>query len=363
MMKLHSRLCLLGFIAICSFASVQVESVVTPGPAPVEPPIMDSDVSPTDPLLGDGRESLNETANETGTTEEPSDRLSTVSMEETTGTPAAANFTDLSDLIDFNVTKDGRDFLHEDPEATNGSAASMTPTSVSPTSSEGRGSVSDGVPVSIATTTTTTQAVPVQGSSASWGYVILVMIILSVVALCVILFFLRRHSRRYSFDLHRPGPFSHNGPEHTGTFEPVYLDDLDRPVPSDHVTSDDLSPPPVANGTSLPSEEKSSAGENAPNGQVGGDGPETPPPCDLSLSLDIDLTDKKSDQSGSSSSFFDAVCQEQQNGNNNNPTGGSSLPFVEISLDEPVWCDHLLTSPGPASSVLPFSPFSLSSSP
>ncbi|XP_071375179.1 uncharacterized protein [Centroberyx affinis] len=187
---------------------------------------------------------------------------------------------------------------------------------------------------------------------------------LSIIALCVILFLLRRGSRRYSFDLHRPGPVDHSGTEHTGTFETVYLDDLERPAPTDHVTSDDPSPPPVANGTSAPSGEKGSTGENAPDGQEEDCGLETPPINDLSLSLDIDLTDKKSDQSGGGSdSFFDAVGEEQQNGNNNNPSVCSTDPFVEISLDEPVWCEELLPSPGPPSSVLPFSPFSFSSSP
>lgn len=40
----------------------------------------------------------------------------------------------------------------------------------------------------------------------------------------------------------------------------------------------------------------------------------------------------------------------------------STQPFVEINLDELALCDHLLTSPEAPSSVLPFSPFSFSSS-
>lgn len=36
----------------------------------------------------------------------------------------------------------------------------------------------------------------------------------------------------------------------------------ERPVPKDIEATDDLSPPPVANGTSLQSEEKDSTGEN-----------------------------------------------------------------------------------------------------
>lgn len=99
----------------------------------------------------------------------------------------------------------------------------------------------------------------------------------------------------YSFDLQRPSPANHRN-EPIGTFEPVHLDDLgvfirafvcvftfeltwlcirrscillvfvccdiDRPAPEDQVTNDDLSPPPVTNGTTVPSEEKGSSGEN-----------------------------------------------------------------------------------------------------
>ncbi|XP_030609815.1 uncharacterized protein LOC115797391 isoform X2 [Archocentrus centrarchus] len=202
-----------------------------------------------------------------------------------------------------------------------------------------------------------TTVVPATGSSA--GYVVLVLIIIMIIALCVILYLLRRASRTYSFDLQRPSPANHlNQP--TGTFEQVYLDDLERPAPKDIAATDDLSHPPVANGTSLHSEEKDSTGETAPEEQPEANGVETSPTDNTTPSLSSDEGDKTSDPPSSTNLFFDAI-EEQQNENNNNPIS-SSDPFVEISLDEPAWCDQLLNSSEAPSSVLPFSPFSLSSS-
>lgn len=93
----------------------------------------------------------------------------------------------------------------------------------------------------------------------------------------------------YSFDLQRPPP-PNNLRETTGTFEPVYLDDLgecgyihmtslwldiwgfldlffvcyisDLSTAHDKETVDDGSPPGVANGTTPQSEERASTGEN-----------------------------------------------------------------------------------------------------
>lgn len=207
-------------------------------------------------------------------------------------------------------------------------------------------------------TSSGTTAPPPAGSSA--GYVVLALIIIVIIILCIILYLLRRASRTYSFDLQRPNPVGHlNQP--TGTFEPVYLDDLERPVPKDIEATDDLSPPPVANGTSLQSEEKDSTGENAPEEQPEANGVETSPAENTTPSLSSDEADKISNPPSSTSLFFDAT-GEQQNENNNNPTVCSSDPFVEINLDEPAWCDQLLNSSEGSSSVFPFSPFSLSSS-
>ncbi|XP_067380989.1 uncharacterized protein [Channa argus] len=196
------------------------------------------------------------------------------------------------------------------------------------------------------------KTVTIKEAGSSWGYVILVLIILVIIILCVILYFLRRVSRR-------PSPVSRLN-EPTGTFEPVYLDDLDRPAP-DQVTADELSTPQVANGTSLPSEEKASSGESAPQEQSDANGLETSPVSDSSPSACDDSTDKAPTPSTSTNLLLDGIGEEQKNENNNNPFVCSSGPFVEINLDEPALCDQLLTSPQATSSVLPFS-FSLTSS-
>ncbi|XP_026179314.1 probable serine/threonine-protein kinase dyrk2 [Mastacembelus armatus] len=212
-----------------------------------------------------------------------------------------------------------------------------------------------GPRVTASTTTSSTSPKPATASSSSWGYVILAFIILVIIILCVILCLLRRASRMYSFDLQRPNPVN-NLNEPTGTFEPVYLDDLDQPAPKDHLTSDDLSTPPVANGTSLQSEEKCSNGESAPQEQPETDGMETSPPNNSSPSSGDDISDKSPSPLSSTNLFFDATGDLPLNENNNNPSC-SSGPFVEINLDEPASSDQLLTSPQATSSVLPFTPF------
>ncbi|XP_031707427.1 uncharacterized protein LOC116385822 isoform X2 [Anarrhichthys ocellatus] len=216
-----------------------------------------------------------------------------------------------------------------------------------------------------------TKAIPVKiedagHSSFNWGYVILVLIVLAIIILCAILYFLRRVSRTYSFDLHRPAPANHLN-EPIGTFETVYLDDLERPSSKDQVTTGDLSPPPVSNGTTLPSEERRSDGESAPQEQPDANGTETSPTSNTSNtsnyspSLSDGPVDKPPSPMSCINMFFDAVGEDQQNENNNNPSVCSSDPFVEINLDETALCDQLLISPEASSSVLPFS-FSSSSS-
>ncbi|XP_061565722.1 uncharacterized protein LOC133420143 isoform X2 [Cololabis saira] len=190
-----------------------------------------------------------------------------------------------------------------------------------------------------------------QSASSTPGFVALAFIILVIIVLCVVLYFLRKASRTYSFDLHRPSPMSRHS-EPTGTFEPVYLDDLDHPGLKDVMTVEG-SPPPVANGSSLPSEENVLSEETAPEEQP-----------------DSDQADGIIDPPSSANWFFDAP-EEQQNENNNNPSVCSSDPFVEINLDD-AWGHQLLSNDAPASSsvvppasssVVPFDSFSPSSSP
>eukprot|EP00064_Thunnus_orientalis_P021120 superscaffoldBa00006217_g21275 len=150
-------------------------------------------------------------------------------------------------------------------------------------------------------------------TSSSSGYVILVLIILVIIILCVILYLLRRVSRTYSFDLQRPSPASHCN-EPTGTFEPVYLDDLDQTAPEDRVNNDYTPPPTLANGTTPQSEEKDSSGENAPQDQTDTNGLET-----LSIGINSPPADIMSDQLMNTDIFFNGSGEEQQNENNNNP--------------------------------------------
>ncbi|KAK5848165.1 hypothetical protein PBY51_005804 [Eleginops maclovinus] len=190
------------------------------------------------------------------------------------------------------------------------------------------------------------------GGHSSWGYVLLVLIIVAIIILCIILYFLRRVSRTYSFDLHRQVPSNHHN-DPIGTFEPVYLDDL---APKDQGNTEDVPTLPVSNGTTVQTEERESNGEIAPKEQSEENGLETSP-GNTDPPLMGDLAEKTSSPSESTSIFFDALNEEQQNENNNNPSVCSSDPFVEINLE-----DQLLTYPEAPSSVLPFSPFSFSSS-
>ncbi|KAL7374795.1 hypothetical protein ABVT39_007313 [Epinephelus coioides] len=274
-------------------------------------------------------------------------------------TQTSVNETDLSSQ---NITTPEKGPQSTDDMVTtqevNGKAAQTT----APVSTTGGGR--DGVmTVTIATNSAPLTTVTTTGTAGSfWGYVILVLIILVIIFLCAILYFLRRVSRTYSFDLHRQVPADHLN-EPIGTFEPVYLDDLDQPAPKDQVTTDDLSPPPVSNGTALQSEEHGSNGDTAPQEQPDANGLQPSPASNSSPSLDDNPADKTPSPLSSTNLFFDGIGEEQQNENNNNPSVCSSDPFVEINLDEPAWCDQFLTSPEASSSVLPFTPFSFSTSP
>ncbi|XP_041821227.1 uncharacterized protein LOC121626663 [Chelmon rostratus] len=243
-----------------------------------------------------------------------------------------------------------------------GTAAQPTTVVGVPGSGKEGGDVSVVTEVSTATESTPTKpAKSEEPAPSSWGYVILVLIVLVIIVLCAILYLLRRVSRTYSFDLHRPVP-GNNLNEPIGTFEQVYLDDLDQPAPKDQLTTDDLSSPSAANGTTLQSEEKGSSGENAPHEPPAANGTGASLTSNTSPSLGDDPVDKTPGSLNSNNLLLDAVGEDQPNENNNNPLVCSSDPFVEINLDDPAWCDQLLTSPEAPSSVLPFSPFSFSSS-
>ncbi|XP_044040130.1 uncharacterized protein LOC122870206 isoform X2 [Siniperca chuatsi] len=333
MMKSWSRLCFL-VLAISSISRGQNDT-----PAPHNENINQKKDSPTPtPLSLD--KSQNEASLSTTLPPHPQSHTpvnATVFMAQETVWVATTDSPDFNGDSDDTLTTEGVD----------GGSGPQTTASVSVPQTTEEGVNVDANAVSMTTA----------GASSNSGYVILVLIILVIIVLCVILYFLRRVSRTYSFDLQRPSPVNHHN-EPTGTFEPVYLDDLDQPASKDQVTTDDLSPPP-ANGSTIQSEEKGSNGENAPQETPDANGLESSPTSNTSLSLGDDPADKTS--SPSTFIFFDSG-KEQQNENNNNPSVCSSDPFVEINLDDPAWCDQFLTSPEATSSVLPFSPFSFSSS-
>ncbi|XP_071315695.1 uncharacterized protein [Trachinotus anak] len=271
------------------------------------------------------------------------------------------NSTDITTPEETRKSQEGDSLFNTTTKGSDRTEAPVETTTANTTGSMSKGAGVGSAAVSTATTGISTKPAEDTGSS-SWGYVILGLIIVVIVVLCVILYFLRRVSRTYSFDLQRPDPIINQFTEPTGTFEQVYLDDLDRPTPKDQVTTDDLSPPPVSNGTSLQSEEKDTSGENDPQEQPDANGLETLPTSNTSHLSGDDPDDKTSSPPSSTNLFFDASGEAPQNENNNNPSVFSTDPFVEINLDEPAWCDQLLTSPEATSSVLPFSPFSFSSS-
>ncbi|KAM8747293.1 uncharacterized protein AB9X84_015359 [Acanthopagrus schlegelii] len=334
MKKPWSRLCLL-VLAMSSFSRGQSEGQDKSN-------ITTNTDSPLSSTLT-AAEPTNETVSEASVS--PQTNLSTTAPAE----PSQTNKT---------AGEDGHEQTGAFTEGVSGIPAST------PSSGREAGDIAVTTAVTTATTATSPKPAITQDSGqSSWGYVILVLIILMIIALCVILYLLRRAARTYSFDLQRPLPVNHHN-EPTGTFEPVYLDDLERPAPKDQVNSDDLSPPPVANGTTSAPEEKGPDGESAPQEQEHSDANgltgETSPTSNTSPSLGDDPADKTTSPLSSTDLLFDTVGEEI--GNNSSPSVCSSDPFVEINLDDPAWCDQLLSSPEAPSSVLPFTPFSFSTS-
>ncbi|XP_070710971.1 uncharacterized protein [Pempheris klunzingeri] len=353
MMKSWSRLCFLVLVVSSAARGQNGTSVLT------SPESTDSHVPRPTPSPLSPDETKHEAPRQT--TASPSPRSQTSTGE--THPPSTAFTTSAVTQDDpVNVT-----------EGVNGSTAAQPTTTTAASAGgkrDGGGGGEAGLRTTVSTTTASASPAPGKTASSSWGTAFLVLIILVIIILCVILYLLRRVSRTYSFDLQRPNPTNHHSEPIGATFESVYLDDLDQPTPKDQVTTDDLSPPPAANGTTLQPEEKLSNGDNvvpAPQEQPNGlETPTTTTNTSNTSNTSPPSAEHPSDQTssplGSTDLLLDAVGEEQQNENNNNPSVCSSDPFVEISLDDPAWCDQLLTSPGAPSSVLPFSPFSFASS-
>ncbi|XP_056156227.1 uncharacterized protein LOC130130548 isoform X1 [Lampris incognitus] len=340
--KLWTQVCFLGALVVCSTGRQQDSSL---------PP--QTTARPAADKLAHYQGSVNRSTSAL-VPSEPSSAASSLSSPSSSQSHASASPPDRTPTPSTNPSSPGPD-LASDPAAVSLTSAKegvFGHTTTTPVSQ------SQGTGTAKATATTTAKT---DVMHSSWGYILLLLMILLIIGLCVILFTLRRNSRIYSFDFQRPGHATHSSltvSEQPGTFEAVRLDDLDCHVPSNHGISDDLSPSAVTNGTALQPREKGSDGDKARDGDLVDCQMDLDalPTNGINLSLDIDLNDKKSNQSSGTNLFSDTKEDEQHNGNNNNPSPRSSEPFVDVSLDDPVWEGR------PLSSVLPFSPFSLISS-
>nr|XP_029510154.1 uncharacterized protein LOC115124808 [Oncorhynchus nerka] len=190
------------------------------------------------------------------------------------------------------------------------STASLTPSTANQTAqttSSGLTALSQSQGRETTATTETTTSLPVSATRGSdiAGYVILFLILLAVVCLVVILYILRKKSRRYSFDLQYPG-YDHDTPltcmEQPGTFEPnndqkIWESEREGGEEDPHAMS------PVANGSAMGAGETGSTGENEGEKQAHGDSDGdsfnnfcasdvTPPIKRIGFSLDLDLSDK-----------------------------------------------------------------------
>ncbi|XP_071022407.1 uncharacterized protein [Oncorhynchus clarkii lewisi] len=190
------------------------------------------------------------------------------------------------------------------------STASLTPSTANQTAqttSSGLTALSQSQGRETTATTETTTSLPVSATRGSdiAGYVILFLILLAVVCLVVILYILRKKSRRYSFDLQYPG-YDHDTPltcmEQPGTFEPnndqeIWESEREGGDEDPHAMS------PVANGSAMGAGETGSTGENEGEKQAHGDSDGdsfnnfcasdvTPPIKRVGFSLDLDLSDK-----------------------------------------------------------------------
>ncbi|KAM8898504.1 uncharacterized protein AB9W97_009375 isoform 2-T2 [Spinachia spinachia] len=221
-----------------------------------------------------------------------------------------------------------------------GTWSGATPSGATSSGGTWSDATSSGATWSDATSSGATWSGATSPGATSSGYVVLGLIILVIIVLSVILYFLRRASQTYSFDLHSAPASRANQP--AGTFERVRLHDLDQ-TPASVVTAGDLSPPAVSNGSTRQAQER----------RVPPDEPQTWPTGDLG-----DPGDPGPSLGGPVNVFLRAVGEAQQNDNDNHPAACSQDPFVEINLDEAALCHQLLTPPHAPPSAPPFSPFS-----
>ncbi|KAJ8008545.1 hypothetical protein DPEC_G00105990 [Dallia pectoralis] len=239
------------------------------------------------------------------------------------------------------VKADSNTSIDHSDESQNWTTAGPTPTEPSPANST----------QSTVTTNVTRSTIP-PGSTDTAGYVILFFIFLAILMCVCGIYFLRKKSRSYSFDLQGPTGYDHDTPltgmEHPGTFEPTKEKDggfecVNEDDPQTHVANGLAG----SAGSAQEPEAIDSLGENIakkPDGDEDGGfcGSEislTPPTKRVGFSLDLDLSELQLDQS-------DAEVKEQNTNNNNvvmgmfpDPLGltfdpvGSVAAFTEINLD------------------------------
>ncbi|KAL0970606.1 hypothetical protein UPYG_G00244360 [Umbra pygmaea] len=166
--------------------------------------------------------------------------------------------------------------------------------------------------LSAVTTATILNSAPGTTRNEKAGFVILFLILFAILCLGVLLYFLRKKSRKYSFDLQRPG-YDHETPltcmEQPGTFEPTKENPGEFEYASadvvdvNHqgvVTNGSAGSPmtPGGNGsTEETGEKQDDVDGNSFNNLCCSEITLTPPIKRVGFSLDLDLNDRQSDQS------------------------------------------------------------------
>ncbi|XP_071234530.1 uncharacterized protein [Salvelinus alpinus] len=266
-----------------------------------------ANLSPSTANLSPSTASLTpSTANHTPSTANLSPSTANLSPSTASLTPSTANHTP-------STANHTPSTANQTPSAANQtpSAANQTPSAaneIAQTTSSGLTALSHSHGwESTATTETISAPVLTTRGSDIAGYVILFLILLAVVCLVVILYILRKKSRRYSFDLQHPG-YDHDTPltrmEQSGTFEPnndqeIWESEREGGDETPHAMS------PVANGSAMGAGETGSTGENEGEKQAHGDSDGdsfnnfcasdvtlTPPIRRVGFSLDLDLSNK-----------------------------------------------------------------------
>ncbi|KAJ8403621.1 hypothetical protein AAFF_G00349470 [Aldrovandia affinis] len=167
------------------------------------------------------------------------------------------------------------------------------------------------------------------------GYIILFILVIAITLLLVVIYFLRKKSKRYSFDLHHKSGEDVSIPLNTvdqeGSFQPTVTNEADKPpsiqgVPEEHITNKDSDStskgstsdigPATSNGTDKGDRDT----EKAPSeGSFGSQVPLSPKDEPGSFILDL----KDIDLNCSNQTSVESLVEQQNETNNNNTTGGT----------------------------------------